>query len=89
MSKGIVMLDCELHGEQYDRDWCPFCRIDDLKKEVSDGVDAGWHSLRMERDRYRKAMEEIVFECKMGVNHQNIVEDVSNIATGALWEDKP
>jgi hypothetical protein len=63
--------------------------LDRLKAELLEKADAGWHSLRMERDRYRKAMEEIVFECKMGVNHQSIVEDVSNIATGALWEDKP
>jgi uncharacterized metal-binding protein len=37
-----------------------------------------------EADRYRTALEEIVFECKMGVNYQCIVEDVSSIADAAL-----
>ena len=33
--QGIVMLDCQLHGPQYDRDWCPFCRIDELVRELT------------------------------------------------------
>jgi hypothetical protein len=59
---GIVMFDCEEHGRQFDRNWCPFCRIDDLEREVHDGIEAGWHKLRQERDALRKVLEEIEYQ---------------------------